>query len=317
MRRSGHLNNQGRFDPSALLNASVLQAAREGDAQALTDLASYADWRARDDNQRSALHLAARSGSVECVEFLLGAMGKDAAREVAAHGETALHEACSKRKHLCAKALLATSDPNAKGVTGLTALHYAALSGSSRCVKVLLDAKGESASDVGALCEGGRTALHYAARSGYSNVVSLLMPLSDLDAKDNAGRTALHLAALGGHEEIIRLLAARCDLEALDISGRSAADIARHEAALAATATNRSKNEARSRTMARCAELIDIARALRERLALDAETPLATCVREGDSIEAMAAKVAHEAGLAVIGRVADARAGTRSSSGRL
>ena len=140
------------------------------------------------------------------------------------------------------------ADPNARGESGDSPLHRAALSGSpfETAVALLnagadlnaLDGLGgtplqlaaaelgppemvtallNAGADLNARNERGRTALHSAAWSGTAaTVTALLNAGADLNVRDESGDTPLHSAAwLGGAEVVGTLLNAGADLNAL------------------------------------------------------------------------------------------------------
>ena len=121
----------------------------------------------------TALHVAADTGSVECLALLLEAgADKDAVR---------------------------------MPYSG-TALHLAADNGHLEVVRLLLDAGASVCTDAAGGVHG-RTALHSAAMDGHLEIVQLLLGAgADKDATDEDGSTAWDLAAYDGHQDIQRLL---------------------------------------------------------------------------------------------------------------
>ena len=82
-----------------------------------------------------------------------------------------------------------------EGGADMTPLHWAARSGSSRCVQWLL----QRGADVDAKTVTDRTPLHLAAERGNVDAVWVLAENgADLDAQDKKGRTPLHRAAYEG-----------------------------------------------------------------------------------------------------------------------
>ncbi|KAG6986548.1 hypothetical protein G7Y79_00078g100020 [Physcia stellaris] len=157
-------------------------------------------------NGTTALHVAARHGSLEAVSFLL-------------------------RCHV---------DPNRKTHSGYTPLHWAAFRGHTEVVRFLVDHEADSAAqnhagetalhvclhhtyneDIVVLLSSkrclldvvddrGRTALHEAACRGFSNAVMILIDRgATVDLQDNKHWTPLQHAAAGGHEQVINHLLGR------------------------------------------------------------------------------------------------------------
>lgn len=141
----------------------------------------------RADNQRTALHNAAKSGEdLNIIELVI----EDGA------------------------------DVNAKDADGMTALHIAAMHGKENAVLVLL----QNGANVHAQTVpprefsrkwdrkflGGRTPLHWAAVEGYEAVVNLLLDHdADPGAKSTTYRTPLQEAIMNGHGNVARSLIER------------------------------------------------------------------------------------------------------------
>ena len=90
-----------------------------------------------------------------------------------------------------------------KGEADMTPLHWAARSGSSRCLKWLL----RRGAEVDAGTVSARTPLHLAAERGNVEAVWVLAENgAGLDAQDRKGRTPLHRAAYEGRLEAAEVL---------------------------------------------------------------------------------------------------------------
>lgn len=123
--------------------ASLHQAAREGDLDAVRHaLRHSADINARDQQGRSALHLAAGGGHDELTSILIGEFG---------------------------------ADVNARDLNGQTALHHAAAAGHKQTVATLL-AKG---ADLTIQDQFGRTPLDLATMSGHLKTTAILKAALD------------------------------------------------------------------------------------------------------------------------------------------
>lgn len=92
---------------------------------------------ATNSDKRSALHLAAEIGSLECVRFLLPLIPTSLRDRL---GNTPLMSACGSTHDgslACALALLPLSDPDAQDRDGMTALVRAASTGKNSCIASL------------------------------------------------------------------------------------------------------------------------------------------------------------------------------------
>jgi len=100
------------------------------------------DWDAPDKTGWTALGVAAHSGHIEIVRFLLN-NGADPA-SVDATGRNTLHHAAAGGSHAVLQELLADEDglevAGSADNSGWTPLHVAAIHGHPECIKVLLDA---------------------------------------------------------------------------------------------------------------------------------------------------------------------------------
>ena len=112
-----------------------------------------------------------------------------------------------------------------RGEAEMTPLHWAARSGSTRCVKWLL----RCGAEVDAETTSDRTPLHLAAERGNVEAVWLLAEHgADLDAQDRKGRTALHRAAYEGRIEAAEvLIVLGADRRLTTKSGKSPLQVAR------------------------------------------------------------------------------------------
>eukprot|EP00483_Globobulimina_turgida_P001155 UN01157 len=89
-----------------------------------------------------------------------------------------------------------------------TALHYAVLSGSLDCVKVIynLEAKLDSRNKIKS------TPLHIAASLGYTEIVKFLLEMAaDIEAINIIQNTPLHCAVYAGHVETVQAILDKCD----------------------------------------------------------------------------------------------------------
>ena len=152
------------------INEKMVKAAMEGDTAAVVELlAKGADVNAKGRYSGwTPLILAARRGETELVNFLLS-YGADVNEKSDVRNRTAIMEAARNRKVETVKALL-TADPDIDAVDweGYTVLMFAAVSGQSDIVDVLLS----HGADVSVKNKVGSSALTMA--SGYPNVFKKL-----------------------------------------------------------------------------------------------------------------------------------------------
>lgn len=152
----------------------VADAAMRGDIEAVvTLLKEGADVNAAQGDGMTALHWAAKNGSVELAQILISAGANvDAVTRVGAY--TSLHLASRAGHAEVAGALLeAGSNPNAATTTGgATSLHFAAASGVGDVVAVLLD---HGAAVNAREASWGQTPLMWAAAYARIEVLRLLL----------------------------------------------------------------------------------------------------------------------------------------------
>ncbi len=161
----------------------------------------------------NALHLAALSGSVECVHWLLS---KGCRMQRTIGGLTLLHFAANGHAlPICRYFVESGYEIDA------TALHAAVYSGSAECVRFLLGTGG----NVNEYDDSGRCALHIAADLGNTEILRVL--LSDDRLKVNAKRrsdrlSALHFASENGYPDCMKMLLEHgADVNAVCARGRT------------------------------------------------------------------------------------------------
>ncbi|XP_021892096.1 E3 ubiquitin-protein ligase XBAT33 [Carica papaya] len=230
----------------------LVSAARDGDfveAKMLLDcnpcLAKYSTF----GGLNSPLHFAAAKGHNEIVGLLLENGADVNSRNYC--GQTALMQACRYGHWEVVQTLLLfrCNVTRADYLSGRTALHFAALNGHARCIRLVVadfvpsapfqglttqieadSGNGDSVrtkNDQSALskfvnkaADGGITALHMVALNGYFDCVQLLLDLqANVSAVTfhygtsmdliGAGSTPLHYAACGGNLKCCQILLAR------------------------------------------------------------------------------------------------------------
>ncbi|PSR93423.1 E3 ubiquitin-protein like [Actinidia chinensis var. chinensis] len=230
----------------------LVSAARDGDlveAKMLLDcnpcLAKYSTF----GGLNSPLHFAAAKGHNEIVALLLENGADVNSRNYC--GQTALMQACRYGHWEVVQTLLLfkCNVTRADYLSGRTALHFAAVNGHVRCIRLGVadfvpsapfdsisgqsNGDGSDASNikskydqsalskfVNKAADGGITALHMAALNGYFDCVQLLLDLhANVSAVTfhygtsmdliGAGSTPLHYAACGGNLKCCQILVAR------------------------------------------------------------------------------------------------------------
>jgi ankyrin repeat protein len=158
------------------------------------------DVNAIDDDDVTPLHLAARSGHTQVIEFLLGIPGIDITFRNK-NGDSPLHEA------ICANAesveLLITQpgiDLNVAQTAGLTPLHCAVIKQQPEIVRLLV---GREQVNMNCVDAQGRTPLHFAAElHGMVDMVKCLAlhPRTDINRRDRRSvrpsQIGLHFSSL-------------------------------------------------------------------------------------------------------------------------
>lgn len=227
----------------------LVSAARDGDlqeAKALLEcnprLARYSTFGVRN----SPLHYSAAQGHHEIVTLLLESGVDINLRNY--RGQTALMQACQHGhwEVVLTLILFKATIHRADYLNGGTALHFAALNGHTRCIRILLADYIPSTPDFWSIlrnashneepitefnhdvlgqiinrpADGGITSLHMAALNGHVEAVQLLLDLgasvSAVTVEDGAtidligaGSTALHYASCGGNAQCCQILISR------------------------------------------------------------------------------------------------------------
>ena len=162
----------------------------------------------------TALHFAASNGHSGVLGLLL-----EAGADITLKDEedyTALHLAALLLHPGCLRLLLADADA-VETNHGLTSFHLAADSRNVEVFQLLLPCSNIDARDA-----EGSTPLHYASGDGRQTFVKLLLDArADKDATQNDGKTPLQLATEYGHQEVVsQLLAAGANSANLPVAPR-------------------------------------------------------------------------------------------------
>ncbi|XP_020264766.1 probable E3 ubiquitin-protein ligase XBOS32 isoform X3 [Asparagus officinalis] len=225
----------------------LVSAARDGDLQEAKALLEYNPRLARYSTfgvRNSPLHYSAAQGHYEIVSLLVESGVDINLRNF--RGQTALMQACQYGHWEVVQILMLFKANIHKTdyLNGGTALHFAALNGHTRCIRLLLadyvpsipnflntmrrtqevslsDFDEDSLSEmINKRADGGITALHMAALNGHAESLQLLLDLgacvTDVTVEDGttidligAGSTALHYAACGGNAVCCQVLISR------------------------------------------------------------------------------------------------------------
>ncbi|XP_059725790.1 ankyrin repeat domain-containing protein 24 [Haemorhous mexicanus] len=173
-----------------------------------------------DSEGKSAFHLAAMRGNVDCLEAML-AHGVDAMTKDSS-GYTALHLASKHGHPQCVSKLLQASCPvDVADGSGRTALHLAAASGCISCSEILCDFK----APLNSKDKDGSTPLILAAKMSHSELCRYLLHRgAAVNCRDLQGRTALMLACESGSVDTVEVLvSAGARVGVVDATGHDAA----------------------------------------------------------------------------------------------
>lgn len=199
----------------------LLQAVEHGDAEKVASLLGKkgASATKHDSEGKTAFHLAATKGHVECLRVMVTHGVDVTAQDTAGH--SALHLAAKNSHHECVKKLLQSKCP-AESVdnSGKTALHYAAAQGCLQAVQVLCEHK----SPINLKDLDGNIPLLLAVQNGHSEVCRFLLDHgADVNSREKNGRTALMLACEIGSSNIVEALITKgADLSLVDSLGHNA-----------------------------------------------------------------------------------------------
>ncbi|XP_054588275.2 uveal autoantigen with coiled-coil domains and ankyrin repeats protein isoform X2 [Nothobranchius furzeri] len=168
---------------------------------------------------RSAFHLAASRGQLDCLNVILGHNVDITASDAA--GKNALHLAARNGHSQCVQKLLQHNCPVGNvDLQGRTALHDAVLAGCSSSVKLLCD----SGAPVNASDFDGRTPLILATQICHPQICQLLLERgADTTVRDKQNKTPLMLGCeFGCNDSVEVLLKTGVDVKAVDNLGHDA-----------------------------------------------------------------------------------------------
>uniref|UniRef100_A0A8C8FRL5 Uveal autoantigen with coiled-coil domains and ankyrin repeats n=1 Tax=Oncorhynchus tshawytscha TaxID=74940 RepID=A0A8C8FRL5_ONCTS len=173
---------------------------------------------------RSAFHLSATRGHLDCLNLILGHSVDLTATD--ATGKNALHLASRNGQSLCVQKLLQHNCPVGNvDLQGRTALHDAVMAGCSSSVKLLCD----SGASVNASDFDGRTPLVLATQMCHPHICRLLLERgADIAIRDKQNKTALTLGCEYGCKDAVEvLLKSGADVTAVDSFGHDCFHYAR------------------------------------------------------------------------------------------
>uniref|UniRef100_A0A2K5VJN2 Retinoic acid induced 14 n=1 Tax=Macaca fascicularis TaxID=9541 RepID=A0A2K5VJN2_MACFA len=199
----------------------LLQAVENGDAEKVASLLGKkgASATKHDSEGKTAFHLAAAKGHVECLRVMVTHGVDVTAQDTTGH--SALHLAAKNSHHECIRKLLQSKCP-AESVdsSGKTALHYAAAQGCLQAVQILCEHK----SPINLKDLDGNIPLLLAVQNGHSEICHFLLDHgADVNSRNKSGRTALMLACeIGSFNVVEALIKKGADLNLVDSLGHNA-----------------------------------------------------------------------------------------------
>ncbi len=175
---------------------------------------------ARNAAGQTALHLASMNGKLDVVKVLLANRQDLDVKCADTAGRTVLHNVALHDTPELTKLFLHFIDPNATTTQLVTPLHEAAVRGSLRAAKILLDA----GALVNVAAVQGLTPLHNAASFAQNDIIELLVKNgAEIDSRSERGLTPLMCAAAMSHSRtIVLLVKLGAEVDAIDVLGENA-----------------------------------------------------------------------------------------------
>lgn len=176
------------------------------------------------------LQCAAAFGAERCTEYLLGLDDEESNPNNSENAESDDNKPINQKFHV---------DARKKNFAGFTALHWAAYSGRTETIKLLVEKGG---ADINSRNEDGLTPVHIAASRGHLQFIKYLVDNYqvrdnenpdfllnvDLGAVTSTGWTAVHFALIGNHQPVVKYLVdeMKVDCGELDVNMKTILDLA-------------------------------------------------------------------------------------------
>jgi ankyrin repeat protein len=156
---------------------------------------------AKNEEQETPLHLAARGGYINVVAFIL-AKGAEVNARNNVHQNPLLYAAYHGHDAVVNLLLDKGADLKEPDRYGRTVLHYPVREGHKNVVEILV----KKGMDITVEDGMGVTPLRFAIEGGHAEIMDVFIASKALDVGSDTGRKALHLAAAEGKKEIVHLL---------------------------------------------------------------------------------------------------------------
>lgn len=157
-----------------------------------------------DSDGKTLAHLAAENGSAKCIGLLLADAKHCPPYPLDRHGTDPLYLAACGGHADCARLLLPHCDPNRPGSYSCSPLVAAVCGGHTETARILLPA---TANPESIEADNGRNLLEIACANADHEMVELLLPISNVNPKDDGEETTpLIIAVYSGCAKTTRLL---------------------------------------------------------------------------------------------------------------
>ncbi|XP_034703760.1 serine/threonine-protein phosphatase 6 regulatory ankyrin repeat subunit A-like [Vitis riparia] len=220
----------------------LVEAGLKSEARAKIDKMSLEEETRWASKGWTGIHVAAAFDRTEELASLVKLVGSGPLDFRDNEGRTALHLAVSKGNIQCARTLVeAGADKDAKSKDGRTALYRAASNGDRPMAEMLIQmgadptitaghrdrspldiARDKGHKEIVEILEQGETVLTTARRGELKSLELLLQRGASINYRDQYGLTALHVAAIKGHKDVaLLLIGSGLGLECQDSEGHA------------------------------------------------------------------------------------------------